>query len=191
MVNLPTSIRNPRAPLHYIRWFVSTCFDTWTKVYPNFHIRVGESSPALANVSHLSWTLEGGMQPLGHHSTSFSSRKFPSSKRPVASTSSPTYTQRRRGRYVRVRGRAESEVKQTGHGGVCWKTFEIPSLPSAPGQFLTSSSTAWYCHFLKGEVLQLFSTAVVPCSLITILCCNKCRWQSPPLVREEWCEFIH
>lgn len=147
----------PTPLLHHIRWFAAPCFDSWTKVYPNFHIRVSGLSPALANVSHLSWTLEGGMQSLGHHSRSFSSRKFPSSsKRSVASASSPTHTARQRKALFSHSGtsRRRSETVNRPRT-VCWKSFEIPSLPSAPGQFLTSSSTARYCHFLKGEVLLL------------------------------------
>lgn len=92
-VDFATRVRNPHAFL-YISCFVTACFDTWTKDYPNFRIRVIGLS-LLANVSHLSWTLEGGMQSLGHHSTSFSSRKFPSSKRRGAFTSTDTKAARK------------------------------------------------------------------------------------------------
>lgn len=183
-----------------------TCFDIWTKVYPSFHTSVSKLTPplTLANVSHLSRTLEGGMQSLGHHSITFSSRKFPSSKRPVASTSSPTHTVRQPSRYFHIRGQAEGEVKQPAdHSTVCWKSFKVPSLPSAPGQFLTSSSTAWYCHFLKGEVLQLLvgwkSTDIKHDSWIRTGSYSHCssnkicvdeRWQSAPLIMKDWSEFI-
>lgn len=63
---------------------------------------------------------------------------------------------RQRSRYIHILGQPEGEVKQLmDHGTLSPKSFGIPLLSSAPGQFLTSSSTAYYCHFLKGEVPRL------------------------------------
>lgn len=91
------------------------------------------------------------MQSLGHHSASFFSRRnFSSPERRTASTSSETLTGKGDGPAgsTAVDG-PETTGNNEGTAGLCWKSFGIPSLRSAAGQFLTRSSAT--VTFLKGK----------------------------------------